>query len=84
MTMTTETLPRPITEAEYIQLEASYLGRRLAEGDLENVATSVATLRQALHLLDLMLTARGIDMDGVCGRIAQSQGEYRHWPVLDE
>lgn len=77
--METQVLP-PITAGEYIEAEAGYLRRRLEDGNQEAIATSIATLQQALHLLELRY-----DPDGeACSRIAMSQGHYRRWPFLDE
>lgn len=69
------TTMKPITQPEYLHAELDYLFRHLAIGDLENAATSAATLRGILHRLSL---------PDACARIATENGRYYHWPVLDE
>ena len=77
-TMTERDL-KPITQAEYIEAEMAYLLRRLAEGDRESAATSLATLRQELHLLTYAIDPHRKTL----GRVVTENGQYYRWAFLD-
>ena len=68
-----------ITQAEYLTAELGYLLRRLADGDTEAAAVSVATLQNELHKIS-------VDVDPsreTCGRITTQDGQYHRWGFLD-
>lgn len=78
--MTTTTDLKPITQAEYIEAEMAYLLRRLADGDRESAAESLATLRQELHLLSFEIDPGRKAL----GRVVTENGHYFRWAFLDD
>ncbi len=80
----TELPDPPISQGEYIALEATYLRDCLAAGDQRNAAVSAATLRNEMHHVYLIFQAAGVDLDDVSGRITTHNGRYYARPFLTE